>query len=227
MVLRPIEDWHRVLLVASSDLGVFMPMDRVTKAVEKDGVLTLAGGALRARIDPAPVRDIYIFEDSTTGPGTSKSIQAFGAAGEPLLKVVIFHKPSFRAALAWTAPLADPNQSRTWQPARRMRTDDRRADAALAEPGSATAAFGAFLDRARSSGRHLVMKARSPGLELDWQGQLTKVKQDGAMIHLHEATLRAHLNLAKTCAITGSDTMAKLHVAGQAEPALEIAEGEV
>jgi len=228
-VLRPIKDWHRVLFVASSELGVFMPMDKVTEAMEEAGVLTLSGETFRARITPSPVREIYIFEDSETGPGTSKSIQAFDEAGEPLLKVVLFHKPSFRAAQDWTAKFVHPDQSRTWQPVATACVVDRRPKATPSEQRGDVPAFpfAETLESARASGRHLTIKARATGLELDWHGQLTKLKQDGAMVHLHEHTLRAHLNLTKAQAVSGGDVATQLHVTGQAGPALEIVKGEV
>lgn len=221
-VLRPIKQWHRVLLVASSDLGVFMPMDHVAEFHEDSTGVTLSGEALSTRIDPSLIHELYIFEDSETGPGTSKSIQAFDGAGDPLLKVVMFHKPSFRAALDWTAGYTHPDQSREWHPA-----PGTAHPGPMPEPPTGDVAvdplhFAETLEAARVNGQALTVRARGPGLDLAWHGELTKVRRDGAMVHLHEHTLRAHLNLAKA----REDTATRLHVSGQVEPALEILEGE-
>ncbi|MCZ4351203.1 hypothetical protein O4H61_01605 [Roseovarius aestuarii] len=232
-VLRPIRDWHRVLLVASSELGVFMPMDHITNLTEDSTGLGLFGDTSSARIDPSLAHEVYIFEDNETGPGTSKSIQAFDGAGQSLLKVILFHKPSFRAALDWTAGFVHPDQSRKWRPATGGDAGGSSAIARnnkVAETGGQGGdmpphAFAETLEHVRETGQQLEIRARSPGVDVTWRGQLTKLRLVGPMVHLHEATLRAHLNLAKATAGGTKDALTALFVPGQSVPALEIVKG--
>lgn len=219
-LLTPIRDWHRVLLVASTGLGVLMPMDQITGMDLGADVLDLSGPALRARVDLAAVRDIYLFEEQDPRHGRSNTLQVFDAAGAPLLKVVIFHKSGFRAARDWAEAMRHPDQSRDWVPAAPPRPSF--ATPAAPAPEGWWLPFADKLAALTDQGRALRLTGRRPGLVMDWTGQLTGLRRDGAMLHLHELTLRAHLNLARAAEPAPGAAAQEIRVAGQAEPALSL-----
>lgn len=213
-VLAPVADWHRVLAVASTGLGVFMPMDHVTSVSCEAGLLRLAGTALWACVECARAHEVFLFEDQDPRRGRSRTIQVFDRNGSPLIRLVIFHKPSFRAAKDWTASLLHPDQTRTSlcraYPAQ-----------PTPQPAAGQDVWGAFADRlhaAQRAGAHLSVTAHRPGLDAGWRGVLTGLRQDGAMIHLHETSLRAHLDLGRAV----SATSGTIHAAGDDTPSLTL-----
>ena len=193
-VLEPITEWHRVLVVSSTGLGVLMPMDFVKETRVTGGELTLEGDALHARIDLGSVAEVYLFEDRETGPGHSKTIQAFNGLGLPVLKISLFHKPSFRAAKEWTAALAHESQSRMWKPAARL---PKRPDRADIDAKREQEHFVLRLRESVAARQEFWMEGYSPGAHVRWRGRLDGLRQDGPMVHLHQHSLRAHLNSAR------------------------------
>jgi len=193
-VLEPITEWRRVLVVCSTGLGVLMPMDFVKETRVIGGELTLEGDALHARIDLGSVAEVYLFEDRETGPGHSKTIQAFNGAGLPVLKISLFHKPSFRAAKAWTSTLAHERQSRTWKPASPIL---KRPDRLDIDNERGQEHFVLRLQESVAAREEFWMEGYSPGAHVRWRGRLDGLRQDGPMVHLHQHSLRAHLNSAR------------------------------
>ncbi len=219
-VLAPVCDWHRVLFVASTGLGVLMPMDHVESLVQDSGHLDLAGPAMRVRVDPGAVHEIYIFEDHDPGRGTSKSIQVFDRGGGALLKAVLFHKPSFRAAREWVQDLLHPDQSRDWQAVGPWVAPFAALPATA--PEGLWQPFRERIAALAAGGGALTLAAHRPGLDLQWSGRLGGAQRlVGSTLHLHEATLRAHLTLGR--AVAGD--AGALFVAGQERPALTVRQG--
>lgn len=193
-ILEPITEWHRVLVVCSTGLGVLMPMDFIKETGVNDAHLILKGDALHARIDLGSVAEVYLFEDRETGPGHSKTIQAFNGSGSPVLKISLFHKPSFRAAKEWTAALAHECQSRAWKPASRP---SKRPGSVNADNEQGREHFVLRLRESVAARQEFWMEGYSPGAHVRWRGRLDGLRQDGPMVHLHQHSLRAHLNSAR------------------------------
>ena len=219
-VLEPITEWHRVLVVSSTGLGVLMPMDFVKETRVTGGELTLEGDALHARINLGSVAEVYLFEDRETGPGHSKTIQAFNGAGLPVLKISLFHKPSFRAAKEWTAALAHESQSRMWKPAARL---PKRPDRADIDAKREQEHFVLRLRESVAARQEFWMEGYSPGAHVRWRGRLDGLRQDGPMVHLHQHSLRAHLNSARIVSAQNSPTRADTTIYSGADgPAVAI-----
>lgn len=193
-VLEPITEWHRVLVVCSTGLGVLMPMDFVKETEVSGACMILKGDALHARIDLGSVAEVYLFEDRETGPGHSKTIQAFNGLGLPVLKISLFHKPSFRAAKEWASALVHESQSRTWRPASRI---PRRPDRVDIDAEQEQEHFVLRLRESVAARQEFWMEGHSPGAHVRWRGRLDGLRQDGPMVHLHQHSLRAHLNSAR------------------------------
>ena len=50
------------------------------------------------------------------------------------------------------------------------------------------------------------MEGYSPGAHVRWRGRLDGLRQDGPMVHLHQHSLRAHLNSARIVSAQASAT---------------------
>jgi len=219
-VLEPITEWRRVLVVCSTGLGVLMPMDFVKETGVSGVDLILEGDALHTRIDLASVTEVYLFEDRETGPGHSKTIQAFNGSGLPVLKISLFHKPSFRAAKAWTSTLAHECQSRTWKPASPI---PGRTDRVDIDNEQGQEHFVLRLRESVAARQEFWMEGYSPGAHVRWRGKLDGLRQDGPMVHLHQHSLRAHLNSARIVSAQASPADADTTVySGPDGPAVAI-----
>jgi len=197
-LLKPIENWGRVLCAFSNASGVHMPLGDVTLSQEPTHVV-LEGDHMYAQIDDSAITDAYLLIDKDESHGNTRSIQFFDSSGAAVLKVFAFHKTKFVEAEQHLLSLTSSNQNRavTLLAAREALFDadsaSRAMDPDLApREGNALDIVQSLFQRSGAYEIELVARhARAT-----WTGTLSGARVDADIFHLHEADIRSHLRFA-------------------------------
>lgn len=198
-ILAPIDQCGRVLCAFSNECGVHMPLGLVRTTVS-NGRLFLTGDHMAAHVDMDAVKDAYLFVDQDESHGNTRSIQFFDAYGAPIVKIFIFHKAKFAAYQPYLDTFASPNQSREVS--------------VSAEKSRGSSGDGEGHRHSKPSGPEVAVCPKETFPELlneggqfeigmisrhavcRWHGQLSGIRTDDNMLHLHEADIRSHLRFA-------------------------------
>lgn len=201
-LLAPIAEWGRVLCAFSNSSGVHMPLGDVSASLDGD-VLRLSGEHMNAELDRTAIADAYLFVDADDSHGNTRSIQAFNAAGNSVLKVFIFHKTKFENAERHFKACASASQARTVTP--RLPDPgafDAEAASMAADPDQRPVAeeIRAALASRLSTPTRIALELVGDHARVTWHGDIKGARLDETMFHLHEPDIRTHLRYA---AMTG------------------------
>ncbi len=197
-LLKPIQDWGRVLCAFSNAAGVHMPLGNVSLSVEPDHI-GLNGKHMQSQIDPAAIADAYLFVDREESHGNTKSIQFFGGNGETILKVFVFHKTKFAEAEKHLLTYESDNQKRTIAPSPIKQTPfDAHGVSCGTDPDveQGTEEIHTAVSQLLQSAGSFEVELIADHARAIWKGHLSGARIDADMFHLHEPDIRSHLRFS-------------------------------
>jgi putative heme iron utilization protein len=196
-ILAGISDWGSVLCVFGSECGSFMPLGLINSIDFQSDGFWLKADHLSAQIETSAISDVYLLIEQDDMHGNTRSLQFFDGAGDPVLKVYIFHKTKFKAAQVTFDALTSDDQSRAFSPADLpSSTFDPQALSKQSDSDTESLAIlnskeilGTFLE----PGARFEIECLTRFARALWCGNLNKIRMDENMVHLHEEDIRAHL----------------------------------
>ncbi len=197
-LLAPATGWRRVLLAHGSAAGVSLAIGRLDSVAASGGRIRLEGAHVVTDIAAGAVAHAFWFIDQDAMHGRTRSLQLFDRAGRDVLKLLVLHRAAAAEAEAHLARfrLPDDLEAGPFDP----EADTPPGPAAGAWAGPARllpGAPGALLRRALEAlpafGEPVAIISFSATGAQTLRGRVAHVRQDAAMVHVHEQDIRMHL----------------------------------
>lgn len=206
-LLSPIETWGRVLCAFSNRAGVHMPLGEVRASVNNQ-IVCLSGDHITAHIDASIIEDAYLFTEEDDNHGKTRSLQFFDGSGAPVVKIYIFHKAKFALNKDHFDAFIHSNQSRhiETKPVRDG-VFDANAESINQPPEGQNRQLSLRTALSNIFNNPSVFEIEMVGqhTRVIWNGNITKIRMDEKMLHLHEPDIRSHIRLEEIEAATLSE----------------------